>query len=36
MEEAIAWMMAMVDRRHAAVEYGGEVEWEEKMEKSHH
>ena len=29
-------VMAMVDWRHAAVDHGGEVEWEEKMEKSHH
>ena len=26
----------VVDRRHAVVEHGGEVQWEEKMEKSHH
>ena len=32
----VAWMMAVVDRRHATVEHGGEVEWEEKTEKSHH
>ena len=29
-------VMAVVDQRHAAVEHDGEVEWEEKMEKSHH
>ena len=29
-------MMVGVDQRHVAVEHGGEVEWEEKMEKTHH
>ena len=32
----VAWMMAMVDWRHEAVEHGGEVKWEEKMEKTYH